>query len=166
MKIFEWNFQQTFLIKFHEKWIQIGWAWPLFDTYHTHFSKTLLFRKWPLKPNKSWKFKKGDGLFESPTYRWGAFRHYLADLDKTRTVVSLGDFKMALGVKFAFFTFLGGSGGTPGVAARGKIKMLNFELLRQVRGQNASFLGADFSRAFKTMIFGLLGGQGPFGGPP
>ena len=58
MKIFEWNFQQTFLIKFHEKWIQNGWAWPLFDTYQTHFSKTLLFRKWPLKPNKSWKFKK------------------------------------------------------------------------------------------------------------
>ena len=38
--------------------------------------------------------------------------------------------------------------------------MLNFELLRQVRGQNASFLGADFSRAIKTMIFGLLGGSG------
>ena len=57
MKIFEWNFQQTFLIRFHEKLIQNGWAWPLFDTYHTHFSKTLLFRKWPLKPNKSWKFK-------------------------------------------------------------------------------------------------------------
>ena len=58
MKIFEWNFQQTFLIKFHEKWIQNGWAWRLFDTYHTHFSKTLLFQKWPQKPNKSWKFKK------------------------------------------------------------------------------------------------------------
>ena len=57
MKIFEWNFQQTFHIKFHEKWIQNGWAWSLFDTYHNHFSKTLLFRKWPLKPNKSWKFK-------------------------------------------------------------------------------------------------------------
>ena len=63
MKIFEWNFQQTFLIKFHEKWIQNGWAWPLFDTYHTHFSKTLLFRKWPLKPNKSWKFKKKFCIF-------------------------------------------------------------------------------------------------------
>ena len=44
--------------------------------------------------------------------------------------------------------------------------MLNFELLRQVRGRNASFLDADFSHALKTMIFGLLGGQGPFGGPP
>ena len=57
MKIFEWNFQQTFLIRFHEKLIQNGWAWPLFDTYHTHFSKTLLFLQWSLKPNKSWKFK-------------------------------------------------------------------------------------------------------------
>ena len=44
--------------------------------------------------------------------------------------------------------------------------MLNFELLRQVRGQNASFLGADFSRAFKTMIFGLLGGSGADLGTP
>ena len=63
MKIFEWNFQQTFLIKFHEKWIQNGWAWPLFDTYHTHFSKTLLFQKWPQNPNKSWKFKKKFCIF-------------------------------------------------------------------------------------------------------
>ena len=44
--------------------------------------------------------------------------------------------------------------------------MLNFELLRQVRGQNASFFGANFSRAFKTMIFGLLGGSGAGLGPP
>ena len=46
------------------------------------------------------------------------------------------------------------------------MKLLNFELLRQVRGQNASFLGADFSRAFKTMIFGLLGGSGAVSGSP
>ena len=44
--------------------------------------------------------------------------------------------------------------------------MLNFELLRQVRGQNASFLGADFSRAFKTMIFDLLRWSGAFMGTP
>ena len=55
MKIFEWNFQQSFLIKSLEKLIQNGWAWTPFHAYHNHFSKTLIFQKWPWKPNKSWK---------------------------------------------------------------------------------------------------------------
>ena len=38
--------------------------------------------------------------------------------------------------------------------------MLNFEPGRHVRGVFASFSGADFNRAVKTMIFGLLGGSG------
>ena len=58
--------------------------------------------------------KKGDGLIESRTHDFGAFRHYLAVLDETRTVASLGDFKMALGVKFAIFTFFGGVRGNFG----------------------------------------------------
>ena len=77
------------------------------------------------------------------------------------------DFSRAL--KTMIFVLLGGSGavlGTPGGTSGGqKLKMLSFELFRQVRGRNALFLGADFSRALKTMIFGLLGGQGPFGVP-
>ena len=35
-----------------------------------------------------------------------------------------------------------------------------------MRGRNASFLDADFSRAFKTMNFGLLRGSGAFMGTP
>ena len=38
--------------------------------------------------------------------------------------------------------------------------MLNFEPGRHVRGVFASFLGADFNRGVKTLIFGLLGGSG------
>ena len=57
MKNFEWNFQQSFLRQFSGKWIPNGWAWPPFDTSYTHFLKTQLFRKLPLKPNKSWKFQ-------------------------------------------------------------------------------------------------------------
>ena len=44
--------------------------------------------------------------------------------------------------------------------------MLDFETMTDVRGQNASFLGADFSCAFETMIFGLLGGSGAVLGTP
>ena len=78
------------------------------------------------------------------------------------------DFSRAF--KTMIFGLLGGSGavlGTPRGTSRGqKLKLLNFELLRQVRGRNALFLDADFSRAVKTLIFGLLGGQGPFLVPP
>ena len=44
--------------------------------------------------------------------------------------------------------------------------MLNFEPIRQVRGVFASFLGADFNRAVKALIFGLLGGSGTVLGTP
>ena len=44
--------------------------------------------------------------------------------------------------------------------------MLNFEPGRHVRGVFASFLGADFNRAVKTLIFGLLGGSGAVLGTP
>ena len=44
--------------------------------------------------------------------------------------------------------------------------MLNFEPGRHVRGVFASISGADFNRAVKTMIFGLLGGSGAVLGPP
>ena len=78
------------------------------------------------------------------------------------------DFSRAL--KTRIFGLLGGSGavsGTPGGSCGGqKLKFLNFERIRHVRGQNASFLDADFSRAFKTMIFGLLGGSGAVWGTP
>ena len=47
VKIFEWNFQQSFLIEIHEKWIHNGWACPPFCACHAHFSKTLIFQKWP-----------------------------------------------------------------------------------------------------------------------
>ena len=47
VKIFEWNFQQSFLIEIHEKWIHNGWACPPFRACHAHFSKTLIFQKWP-----------------------------------------------------------------------------------------------------------------------
>ena len=60
--------------------------------------------------------------------------------------------------------FLGGQGpfwGPPGVAAGVQnLKLLNFEPIRQVRGVFASFLGADFNRAVKALVFGLLGGSG------
>ena len=46
------------------------------------------------------------------------------------------------------------------------LKLLNFEPIRQVRGVFASFLGTDFNRAVKTMIFGLLGGSGAVLGTP
>ena len=44
--------------------------------------------------------------------------------------------------------------------------MLNFEPGRHVRGVFASFLGADFNRGVKTLIFGLLGGSGAVFGAP
>ena len=40
------------------------------------------------------------------------------------------------------------------------MKTLNFEPGKHVRGVFASFLGADFNRGVKTMIFGLFGGSG------
>ena len=74
------------------------------------------------------------------------------------------------GVKTLFFGLFGGSGailGTPRGSCWGQnLKLLNFDPKRQVRGVFASFLGADFNRGVKTLIFGLLGGQWPFWVPP
>ena len=47
LNIFEWNFQQSFLIEIHEKWIHNGLACPPFHACLAHFSKTLIFQKWP-----------------------------------------------------------------------------------------------------------------------
>ena len=44
--------------------------------------------------------------------------------------------------------------------------MLNFEPGRHVRGVFASFLGADFNRGVKTLIFGLFWGSGAVFGTP
>ena len=112
------------------------------------------------------KIEKGDPRFKIGKQLCRGFFCFRAVFFDITTVASLGDIKMALGVKFAFSPFLGGLGGTPGVPLGAKLKMLNFELLRQVRGRNASFLGADFSRAFKTTIFGLLGGSRAVLGTP
>ena len=57
MKIFEWNFQQIFLVEFRETPIQNGWAWPSFDDCHAHFSKTLIFQKCPKNLTKVENFK-------------------------------------------------------------------------------------------------------------
>ena len=46
------------------------------------------------------------------------------------------------------------------------MKLLNFEPGRHVRGVFASFLGADFSRGVKTLIFDLFGGSGAIFGTP
>ena len=46
------------------------------------------------------------------------------------------------------------------------LKLLNFDPKKQVRGVFASFLGADFNRGVKTLIFGLLGGSGAILGTP
>ena len=74
------------------------------------------------------------------------------------------------GVKTLIFDLFWGSGavfGAPGGTPGGqKCKMLNFEPGRHVRGVFASFLGADFNRGVKIMIFGLLGGSGAVFGPP
>ena len=40
------------------------------------------------------------------------------------------------------------------------MKLLDFDPKRQVRGIFASFLGADFNRGVKTLIFDLFGGSG------
>ena len=45
VNIFEWNFQDAFLIEFPWKWSYFGWAWQLFNACHVHFPKTLLFQK-------------------------------------------------------------------------------------------------------------------------
>ena len=44
--------------------------------------------------------------------------------------------------------------------------MLNFEPGRHVRGVFASFLGADFNRGVKTLIFDLFGGSKAVFGTP
>ena len=63
-----------------------------------------------------------------------------------------------------FGLFGGGSGailGTPRGSCWGQnLKLLNFDPKRQVRGVFASFLGADFNRGVKTLIFGLFRGSG------
>ena len=78
-------------------------------------------------------------------------------------------------VKILIFGLFGGSGAILGTL-RGNcwgqdLKLLNFDPRKQVRGVFALFLGADFNRGVKTLIFGLfLGGQGlflvPLGVPP
>ena len=74
------------------------------------------------------------------------------------------------GVKTLIFGLFGGSGailGTPGGNCWGQnLKLLNFDPKRQVRGVFASFLGADFNRGVKTLIFGLFWGSGAILGTP
>ena len=49
----------------------------------------------------------------------------------------------------------------PVVATEGKkLKILNFERIRLVRGVFALFSGAGLNCGVKTLIFGLLGGSG------
>ena len=45
------------LIEFHEQPIQNGWAWPPYDAYPIHFSKTPLFQKGPKNIIKVENFK-------------------------------------------------------------------------------------------------------------
>ena len=45
-------------------------------------------------------------------------------------------------------------------------KMLNFEPIRHMRGLFALFSGAELDGNVKTLIFGVLGGQGVISGTP
>ena len=47
VNIFEWNFQEGFLIEFNRKWMYSGWVLPPFDACHAHFPKTYFFKKGP-----------------------------------------------------------------------------------------------------------------------
>ena len=60
MNIFEWNFQQIFLIELREQPIQNGWAWPLalFDASLANFQKCYFFKNEPKNLTKVEHFKK------------------------------------------------------------------------------------------------------------
>ena len=47
VNIFEWNFQEDFLIEINWKWMYSGWVWPPFDASHAHFPKTYFLKKGP-----------------------------------------------------------------------------------------------------------------------
>ena len=58
IKIFEWNFQQIFLIKFCEQPIQIGWAWPHLMPAPPVFQQYYFFKNDPKNLTKVENFKK------------------------------------------------------------------------------------------------------------
>ena len=47
VNIFEWNFQEGFLIEIDWKWMYSGWVWLPFDACHAHFPKNYFFKKGP-----------------------------------------------------------------------------------------------------------------------